>query len=315
VEKLFVDNFLEFWYNSAMINKFLDPTNDIAFKKIFGNEQNKDILIRFINDMITFKERKPIVDLTFLQSEQNPEIATSKMSIVDVLCEDEVGNRYVVEMQVTNTRGFEKRAQYYAAKAYVNQMKKGERYEDLKEVIFLAIVDFVMFPDKEDYKSDHVILDKKTHDNDLKDFSFTFLELPKFKKDEKNLKNMVEKWTYFFKYTPEVEEQKINEAFKDDVIMMKAYEELDRFSWSKEEYELYEKVIKIKMDNAAAEEFVIMNAEKRGEARGIEKGIKEGEARGIEKGIKEGKIEIARKLKLMSMDFEEIAKATGLSLK
>jgi len=74
--------------------------------------------------MITFKERKPIMDLTFLQSEQNPEIATSKMSIVDVLCEDEVGNRYVVEMQVTNTRGFEKRAQYYAAKAYVNQMKR-----------------------------------------------------------------------------------------------------------------------------------------------------------------------------------------------
>lgn len=152
--------------------------------------------------MIDFKCKKPIVDVIFLQSEQNPEIAISKMSILDVLCEDELGNRYVVEMQVTNTRGFEKRAQYYASKAYVNQMKKGEQYEDLKEVIFLAIVDcgfdksrqnflsifesFAMFPDKKEYKSDHVILDRKTHDNDLKDFSFTFLELPKNSTRRKN---------------------------------------------------------------------------------------------------------------------------------
>lgn len=103
---------------------------------------------------------------------------------------------------------------------------------------------------------------------------------------------MVEKWAYFFKYTPEVEEQKIKEVFKDDIIMLKAYEELDRFSWTKEEYELYEKVVKRKMDNAAAEKFVIMEAEKR--------------------GIEKEKLEIARKLKATGMSREEIERITEL---
>ena len=149
---------------------------------------------------ITFKENSPIVSVTFLQTIQDSEIASKKTSIVDILCKDEKGNQYIVEMQIVNTKGFEKRAQYYASKAYSSQANVGEEYYDLKEVIFLAISDFVMFPQKADYKSDHVILDKKSHENDLKDFSFTFLELPKFNKDIGHLSNMIEKWAYFFKH-------------------------------------------------------------------------------------------------------------------
>ena len=85
-------------------------------------------------------------------------------------------------MQVARTEGFAKRAQYYAAKAYANQMNNGDDYPKLKQIIFLAITNFVMFPDKKGYKSDHVILDKESYAHDLKDFSFTFLELPKFDK-------------------------------------------------------------------------------------------------------------------------------------
>lgn len=83
-----------------MLTKFLDPKNDVAFRKIFGTEKNKDILIHFINDMITFKEGKQIVDVTFLKTAQDPETAVKKTSIVDILCKDEVGNCYTVEMQV-----------------------------------------------------------------------------------------------------------------------------------------------------------------------------------------------------------------------
>ena len=75
-----------------MLPKFLDPKNDVAFRKIFGNEKNKDILIHFLNDMIVFKERKPIVDVTFLKAIQDPEMASKKTSIVDILCRDESGN-------------------------------------------------------------------------------------------------------------------------------------------------------------------------------------------------------------------------------
>ncbi len=122
-----------------MISKFLDPKNNYAFKKIFGTERNKDILIHFINDMITFQEKKPIVEVTFLKTTQDPEINAQKTSLVDILCRDEMGHQYIVEMEVAKKRGFKNRAQYYAAKAYISQARISDEYHDLKEIIFLPI--------------------------------------------------------------------------------------------------------------------------------------------------------------------------------
>jgi predicted transposase/invertase (TIGR01784 family) len=147
-----------------LLNKFLDPKNNYAFQKIFGAEKNKDILIQFLNDILACEHRAPIMDVTFLKTIQDPEIAAQKVSIVDILCKDQAGYSYVVEMQIAYEKGFEKRAQYYAAKAYTSQLLVGGKYHDLKEVIFLAIADFIMFPHKTFYKSDHVILDKITHE-------------------------------------------------------------------------------------------------------------------------------------------------------
>ena len=96
-------------------------------------------------------------------------------------------------MQVARTQGFEKRAQYYASKAYSRQLDPGEDYTQLKEIIFIAITDFMMFKDKAGYYSTHVILDKETHAHHLKDFSFTFLELPKFDKKINELETLIEK--------------------------------------------------------------------------------------------------------------------------
>ncbi len=177
------------------LSKFLDARNDYAFKRIFGTEKNKDILIHFLNDILAFTGLAAIHDVEFLATILDPEIAAKKQSIVDVLCKDSQGSRYIIEMQFTKTKGFEKRAQYYAAKAYIKQANKGEEYHNLKEVIFIAIADFILFPNKQAYKSDHVTLDEITYENDLKDFSFTFVELPKFKKTkEDQLENIVEKW-------------------------------------------------------------------------------------------------------------------------
>ena len=173
------------------ITKFLDPKNDVAFRRIFGSEKNKDILIHFINDVLELKDGDRIKEVTFLSTIQIPEIAAKKQSVVDVLCKDENGVQLIVEMQVSPQTGFEKRAQYYAAKAYSRQLNKGKeegaRYIDLKAVIFIAISNNIIFPDKVFYKSDHIILDKDTYAHDLKDFSFTFIELPKFKITDINL--------------------------------------------------------------------------------------------------------------------------------
>ena len=153
-----------------MLSRFLDPKNDVAFKKIFGTSKNQDILIHFLNDMLVFKEGKPITTVSFLKTVQDPEIAAKKTSIVDIMCADEVGNQYIVEMQVAEGDGFIKRAQYYAAKAYISQLMVAGKYHTLKEIIFLAITNFIMFSEKTEFKSDHVILDKATNEHNLKDF-------------------------------------------------------------------------------------------------------------------------------------------------
>ena len=285
-----------------MLSKFLDPRNDIAFKKIFGTEKNKDILIHFLNDMLTFKEKAPITDVTFLKTVQDPDIAIQKTSIVDVLCKDSQDNQYIVEIQVAKEKGFEKRAQYYAAKAYSSQARVGGAYADLKEIIFLAISNFVMFPNKDAYKSDHIILDRETQENDLKDFSFTFLELPKFKKDIDELETIIEKWMYFFNHAEDTAEEDLEKIIGSDQIMERAYDELNRFSWNEEELLTYDQAEKYEST------YIASMAQKydEGEQIGLEKGEK--------KGRLEERIEISINLLRAGLDKEVISKTTGLSI-
>lgn len=282
-----------------MLNKFLDPKNDMAFKKIFGSEKNKYILIHFLNDMLEFKAKKPIIDVKFLKPVQDPEIAARKTSIVDILCTDEIGNCYIVEMQVAKEKGFTKRAQFYAAKAYGSQLNIGGAYNDLKEVIFLAIADFIMFPEKTSYKSDHIILDRNSYEHDLKDFSFSFLELAKFNKPKEQLSTMIEKWCYFFKYANDTNEQDLPQIIGHDSIIQQAYEELNKFNWNQEELNSYEAAIKKDMDYNAA------MAQKFDE--------------GLEKGKVEGKIENAKEIALAMLakclDINLISDITKLSVK
>ena len=244
-------------------SKYLDPKNDLAFRRIFGNEKNKEILIHFINDVLGLEGNDKIQEITFQPTIQDPVIASKKQSVLDVLCKDANGEQIIVEMQVAPQEGFEKRAQYYAAKAYSRQLNKGKevgaRYEDLKAVIFIAICNNTIFKDKKGYLSRHIILDQESYSQDLKDFSFTFIELSKFgikKKDIDKLSNIVEKWCYFFKYAPVTKEKDVSKIVGKDEIIEKAYEELNQFNWTEEELLLYEKEEKRVMDNLAAEEYV-----------------------------------------------------------
>ena len=305
-----------------MFSKYLDPKNDYAFKQVFGTEKNKKILIAFLNDMVVFE--KPIVDVTFLKTHQDPEIASKKMSIVDVLCKDQDGTLYIVEMQVADQQGFEKRAQYYAAKAYISQMNSGDPlYQDLKEVIFLAITDFVMFPEKEAFKSDHVILDKDSFEHDLRAFSFTFLELGKFHKTQDQLVSMVDKWAWFFKNAATTSQEDLAALFHEDTAIVEAYEAVNRFHWNEESMMIYEDVLKRDRDHHA-----ILNASmEKGIAKGIAvgraegisvgraKGKAEGRAEGIAEGAHQKALDMAKKLLARGMSSEEVSELTGLEQK
>ncbi|BFD47866.1 Rpn family recombination-promoting nuclease/putative transposase [Wolbachia endosymbiont (group A) of Acrocera orbiculus] len=305
------------------LSKFLDVRNDVAFKKIFGTEKNKDILIHFLNDIIGFTGKNQIKDIEFLSTIQDPDIAAKKQSIVDVLCRDENGVQVIVEMQVAKTKGFEKRAQYYAAKAYSRQADKGDQYHNLKEIIFIAIADCVLFPNKSEYKSKHTIRDEDTNEHDLKDFYFIFIELPKFPKNkEDQLENIVEKWVYFFRYADETSEEELEKIIGSDVIIKKAYEELNRFNWSEKEFIAYEQEIKRILDEQAVLAQKLDDATEKGREEGKEEGIQigheKGRAEGIqigaEKGEKQAKITVAKNLLKAGVSIDIIAQTTGLTV-
>ena len=288
-----------------MESHYLDPKNDLAFRKIFGTEQNKDILLHFLNDLFN-RAKNPIEEVTFLRTIQLPEVAAQRVSIVDVMCRDSQGHRFIVEMQVAHEKGFEKRAQFYAARAYVEQRETEQAYHDLKEIIFLAITDFTLFSEKKAYLSHHVILDKSTLEHDLKGFSFSFLELTKFNLSIDALKTMTEKWAYFFKHATETATYDLPRIIGADVILERAYTALDRYAWSPEELREYNSVeMKRQADLAILEQAF---------DKGREEGREEGMNEGVAKGRTETQERIARALLAEGMSPQCIAECTHLTL-
>ncbi|HEV3269953.1 MAG TPA: Rpn family recombination-promoting nuclease/putative transposase [Candidatus Rhabdochlamydia sp.] len=274
-------------------SRYLNPKNDVAFKKIFGSEKNKDIVIHFLNDIIGSFKNSHIVEIDFLPTILIPNSDAQKISIVDVLCKDREGAKYIIEMQVSSTRGFEKRAQHYAAKVYSDQARVGQEYQDLKEIIFLAIADDIIFPNKAHYKSDHIVMDNKTYEHDLKDFYFTFIELPKFKKNKEELFSMEEKWCYFFKHAHETTESDLERILGSNNIIHKAYSALNQFYWTEGELLAYDANQRINMDHKAI----------------LDKKYDEGEAKGIEKE----KIQTAKRLLQDGLAIDLISRYTDLS--
>ncbi len=181
---------------------FADPKTDFAFKRIFGSEEHKDVLIAFLNDMLDLDEPHRIVAIELLPPEQRPPVAELKLSIVDVKCVDARGVAYVVEMQVFQVEGFEKRVVYNVAKAYVNQIARGELYPDLNDVVGITICDFELWPDNEERKipmlSRWRMTEHQTGANELGQIRLVFLELPKYDK-ERPPRTVIEKWAYFFR--------------------------------------------------------------------------------------------------------------------
>ncbi|MDG7053624.1 MAG: Rpn family recombination-promoting nuclease/putative transposase [Wolbachia endosymbiont of Alcedoecus sp.] len=296
------------------LSKFLDPKLDLTFKKIFGTEKNKNILIHFLNDILGFTGVNTIQEVEFLSTIMDPEIASDKQSIVDVLCKDSYGNRYIAEMQLARDKGFEKRAQLYAAKAYSRQLDKSGNYIDLKKVFFIAISNSTLFPPEVEYISTHNIRDIKTNGHYLKDFQFVFIELPKFGKNRvEELESTVERWCFFFKYAEDTTDEDLRNIAEKSPIIKLAYDELDKFRWNEKDLLAYEERI---MDLRKTEGILAQkldDATEKGRQEGRQEGIQIGEERGIKIGAEKGKIEVAKNLLKAGISIDIIAQTTGLS--
>ncbi|WP_250296717.1 Rpn family recombination-promoting nuclease/putative transposase [Wolbachia endosymbiont of Oedothorax gibbosus] len=278
-----------------VFSKFLDPKCDLTFKRIFGNKENKNILIHFLNDILGFTGVDTIQEVEFLSTIMDPEIASDKQSIVDVLCKDSSGHRYVIEMQLARDKSFQERAQLYAAKAYSRQAGRGNEYVNLKKVFFIAISNNILFPEEVEYISTHNIREIKTNGHYLKGFQFVFIELPKFKKDKvEQLESTVERWCFFFKHAQDTTEKDLKDIAEKSPIINLAYEELNKEHWSEKDLVAYDERIMDLRKEEAILAYRLETAE--------------------EKGRTEGKIEVAKNLLKAGISVDLIAESTGFPI-
>ena len=215
--------------------KFVDVKNDIAFRKIFGNEKKKVILISFLNAVLDLNGYDRIKDVTLLNPFQLPRIKGEKSSIIDVRAIDNKGATFIIEMQVAEPEGLEKRILYYSSKDYAAQINSGEDYPLLRPVYFIGVLNFTYFSGT-NYFSKHLIIDEETGECTFKDIQFRFIELTKFKKKAEELVNIVDKWTFFIKNARKLE---VIPSNTDDEGLKEAYEEAAQHNWTKDEYDAY----------------------------------------------------------------------------
>ncbi|MBE9041394.1 Rpn family recombination-promoting nuclease/putative transposase [Oscillatoriales cyanobacterium LEGE 11467] len=279
--------------------RFINPKIDFGFKKIFGSQDSQEILISFLN-AILYDGEPTIEFLTILNPHLAPRIRGFKDTYLDVKAQLNSGKTVVIEMQVLNIEGFEKRILYNAAKTYSMQLKQGEDYTELNPVIALTITDFVMFPDWEKFTSWFVLKEKDfLMDYPIYDLELVFVELPKFEKNLEEVRTLCDKWLYFIQRARQMNEippilgkvTAISEAFSIANIANLSEEELS---------DLEHREIFIHDQRNA-----FVRAERSGWKRGLEQGL--------EQGQQESKVEIARQL-LGILDEATVAQMTGLTI-
>lgn len=242
--------------------KFVDVKNDIAFRKIFGNEKKTAPLISFLNAALELVGDKQVVSVSLTNPNLFPRIAGEKASILDVRATDQAGRKFVVEMQVAEKNGFDKRVQYYVSRDYSLQINKGEDYPLLNPAYFIGILDFP-FSQSTNYHTRHLILDRASNEHLLKDIEFSFIELPKFDLSITELVTPIDKWTYFIKHAEEL--TLIPEYANDDLGLKEAFIEADKHNWSKEDLIAYDNFSIWEGD----QQQIIQTAEQRGEKKSI----------------------------------------------
>jgi predicted transposase/invertase (TIGR01784 family) len=270
--------------NDKMKAKYLNPFTDFGFKKIFGEEASKPLLIDFLNALLPKTDK--IVDLTFKNSEQLGQTDLDRKAIYDIYCENEKGEKFIVELQKAKQNYFKERTIYYSTFPIREQAEKGEWNYNLKAVYCIGILDFTFDDYETEPEKSEVVHTIKLKNQNGKTFyeklTFIYLEMPNFKQSETQLKSRLDKWLYFIKHLEDF--QTIPTIIADDVFNQ-AFEKAELAKFGQAELANYENSLKIYRDL---------------------KGV-------IDTAFDEGKVEVAKKLKELGVDFEIISKSTGLT--
>ncbi|MCB0522775.1 MAG: Rpn family recombination-promoting nuclease/putative transposase [Lewinellaceae bacterium] len=281
---------------SNLKERYINPLTDFGFKKLFGTEPNKVLLIDFLNQVLP--DRK-IKDLTYASNEKMGRSEMDRKAIFDLYCTGVDGEKFIVEMQKAKQNFFKDRSVFYASFPIQEQEKKSEWDYKLEPVYFVGILDFIFDDHKHEEELLHLVeLKNQRCEVFYEKLKFIYIELPKFQKSEEELETHFDKWLYVFTHLYQLTDRpkKLQER-----IFARLFEAAEIARFAPEERKAYEDSLKYYRDMKN----VVDTAKEEGLVEGMEKGI--------EKGMEKKSIEIARQMKTEGFSDEQIARLTGLT--
>ena len=295
------------------MTKDITPKIDIAFKKIFGVDENKDLLISLINAVVS--EEDQVSKVTLLNPYNPKNFLKDKLSVVDIKAEGQTGKRYNIEIQVANEGDYDKRALYYWAKLYMEQLGEGDFYDKLNKAIGIHILNFTSVTGTDKYHNTFHVLEKDSHIRHFDHLELHTIELNKFN-DMKGqaqgwaeeteawlskAKTSLDAWVTFLARHKLFHEKNLPSPLNAPCFQ-KALKVLGKMTFTDEEREAYEGKLKWLRIEASA----LKKMGEESEARGIEQGIEQGERKKA--------VAVAKTLLKKGIDIAIIAEASGLSV-
>lgn len=294
-------------------DRFVNPYTDFGFKLLFGTEMNKELLIGFLNALL--HGREVIKDVTYLNPEKLGTQEYNRRAVFDVYCENEIGEKFIVEMQKGEQQFFKDRSVFYSTFAIQEQSQRGDWNYDLKGVYTIGILNFVFDDSDDDYYHHEVkLVDLKTKDVFYDKLTFVYLEMPKFCKKLEECETLFDKWLFVLRNMSTLMERPVE---LQERVFVRLFEAASIAKFDKRRMYEYQESLKNYRDWYS----VMKTAEDKGLAKGMEeglaKGMEEGLAKGIEEGLAKGEkvatYKLAKELKNKGMDMDFIKQVTKLS--
>lgn len=291
--------------------RLMDLKIDYAFKKVFGKPGNEPILIAFLNAALNPPENERITAVEIMSSVRNREHVGDRMSVMDILAKTERKTNINIEIQLANDHDMERRTLYYWAGVYLDQMKQGMAFQELKQTITINILNFRYIKQTDRYHTKFSVKEE-TDGFALTDvLEVHFMELPKLMdwweaENASPEENLLARWLLLLEADEHEDIRgRLETIAMEDRAMKRAFEQWQEVSMDDNTWNEYRERRKAVLDELAK----VRERELR-EQHALEQGIQEG----IEKGVQEGKRAMARGMIAKGLDFELISEITGISL-
>ena len=232
---------------SEIREKYINPFTDFGFKRLFGEEPNKDLLLDFLNELLKDQQGK-ITNLTYLKTEQLGKTEIDRKAVFDLYCENERGEKFIVEMQKSKQNFFKDRSIYYATFPIQEQAQKSDWNYELKAVYTIGILDFIFESDKNEpkkFRYDVKLQDIATNKTFYDKLTFIYFEMPKFNKSVDELETRFDKWLFVLKNLHKLD--RLPENLRETVFE-KLFEVAEIAKFTREEYVSYEDSLKYYRD-------------------------------------------------------------------